>query len=108
MSCQAGRADSIAGGVFLIGLGLLFATRFWWPGILFLVAIVALLEGWIGGKGWPAIQGGLWMVFIALWAMFHFSLAFLFVGLGIGMLVGALARPLLYAKPKPYVDHLLD
>ena len=31
------RSDQAAGGVFLIGLALLFMTGYWWPGILFVI-----------------------------------------------------------------------
>ncbi len=35
----------ISGGVFLIGLGILFLTGTFWPGILFLVGISAIAGG---------------------------------------------------------------
>ncbi|KAF3362808.1 Uncharacterized protein PHSC3_000667 [Chlamydiales bacterium STE3] len=28
------KADALANGIFLVGLGILFYTGFWWPGIL--------------------------------------------------------------------------
>jgi hypothetical protein len=37
------RASSISGGIFLIGLGVLFLTGWWWPGIL---VVIGLSGGW--------------------------------------------------------------
>lgn len=36
-----GKAEALSNGVFLIGLGVLFYTNFWWPGIL--LALWAML-----------------------------------------------------------------
>jgi hypothetical protein len=33
------RASSISGGIFLIGLGVLFLTDWWWPGILVVIGL---------------------------------------------------------------------
>jgi len=34
---------AISGGVFLIGLGILWYFNFWWPGILFLIGIMVVV-----------------------------------------------------------------
>jgi len=36
---QQKRASSISGGIFLIGLGVLFLTNWWWPGILVVIGL---------------------------------------------------------------------
>jgi hypothetical protein len=36
---------AISGAIFLIGLGILWYFDFWWPGILFLIAIMAIIGG---------------------------------------------------------------
>ena len=36
--------NAIWGGVFLIGLGILWYFNFWWPGILFLIGIMILVR----------------------------------------------------------------
>ena len=37
---NTGRTKSgIAGGIFLIGLGILIMTGFWWPGIMFVIGL---------------------------------------------------------------------
>ena len=52
------RANAVTGGIWLIGLGVLFATRFWFPGILFLAGITAIVQGSARGAGWQPIHGG--------------------------------------------------
>ena len=56
------------GGIWLIGLGILFATRFWWPGIMFLIGITAIVEGWLRRQ--PGMDpGGFWSILIGVWAL---------------------------------------
>jgi hydrogenase/urease accessory protein HupE len=95
---------AIIGGTWLIGIGILFATRAWWPGIMFLIGITAILEGWLRRQTWYGIQAGFWSIFIGLWALTRFNIAVLFVGLGISTIVGALVRPSPFSKPKPILD----
>lgn len=43
------KADALANGVFLIGLGILFFTGYWWPGILLaLYATLAIRQYFTG------------------------------------------------------------
>jgi hypothetical protein len=100
------RANAVTGGVWLIGLGILFATHFWWPGILFLIGITAIVEGSARGGGWQAIHGGLWMIVFACWALLGFSVTALFVGLGAYAIISALIAPNPFQKPK--VDRTLE
>jgi len=100
------QANAITGGVWLIGLGVLFATHFWWPGILLLVAITSIVQGWSFGRKWDALHGAFWMVLIAVWAMFKFSMAFFFVALGVYVIFTVLVKPDIMRKP--YVDNTLE
>src|SRR5208337_3550421 len=84
MHPEPGRRRTLIGGIWLIGLGVLFATRFWWPGIMFLIAITAFIEGWLNDQPWYGIQSGFWSAFIGVWALARYSLAFLLIGLGPG------------------------
>ena len=102
------RAGQITGGVWLIGLGLLFATGRWWPGIMFLIGVSAIVEGLVEGRGWYAFQAGFWSIMIGVWALYHYSLPMLFVGLGVSMIVMAIAPPPMFAKPKPFTDNSLE
>lgn len=42
--------NSISGGVFLIGLGLLVYTGWWWPGILLVIGLASSAELILRGK----------------------------------------------------------
>jgi hypothetical protein len=108
MEIRRDQHRAILGGIWLIGIGILFATRSWWPGIMFVIGITAIFEGWFQRQPWYGVQGGLWMIFIGLWALTRFSLAFLLVGLGISAIAGALVKPNPFSKPKPFVDSSLE
>ena len=36
---------ALSGAIFLIGIGVLWYFDFWWPGILFLIALMAIIGG---------------------------------------------------------------
>jgi hypothetical protein len=48
---NTGRTKSgIAGGIFLIGLGILSMTGFWWPGIMFVIGLAVGADRAFRGK----------------------------------------------------------
>jgi hypothetical protein len=100
MRMSGARASQVSGGVMLIGLGVLFATHYWWPGILFVVGACALAQGLVEGRGWYALQGAIWLFAMGVWFALGSSLAVLFVALGASMILGVLIRPPFAAKPK--------
>jgi hypothetical protein len=100
------QANAITGGVWLIGLGVLFATHFWWPGILILIAVTSIVQGWSFGRAGDGLHCAFWMILIAVWAMFRFSMAFFFVALGLYVIFSALIKP--DVMRKPYVDNRLE
>jgi len=109
MSLHKEQAHAITGAVWLFGLAALFYTGLWWPGIMFVIGISAIIEGLIAGQKWYALQGGAWMIGIGLWALLDFQLWFLFVVLGISTLVGAFAPPpMLDKKPRPQYETDLE
>lgn len=96
-------------GVWLIGLGILFETRLWWPGILFLGAAAALIQAWTayGPEDRRTMtRVGVTLALIGFWALVRFSVAFLLVGFGVWVVVSALRPPPI--PRKPFVDHRLD
>lgn len=99
------RAHAVTCGIWLIGLGVLFATHYWFPGILFLAGITAIVEG-SARDGWQSVHGGLWILIIACWAMMQFSLTVFFVAMGVYMIIAAFLRPSPFQKP--YVDNTLE
>lgn len=108
MRLSSERAGQLNGGVWMIGLGLLFYTGRWWPGIMFLIGASSIVEGLVEGYGWWAFQGGLWAIAIGVWALFHFNIAVLFVGVGASMVILALLPPPGVRKPKPFTDNSLE
>jgi hypothetical protein len=47
--------NSISGGVFLIGLGMLIITGWWWPGILLVIGLSSASELARRGQTWAAL-----------------------------------------------------
>jgi hypothetical protein len=83
------RADQIAGGVFLIGLGLLFTNVIaFWPGILFVLGASSLARGMAEGREWQSVTGGVWLIGLGLLFMLGFSWPLLLILIGASMLVG--------------------
>jgi hypothetical protein len=106
MTCYSQRASALTGGIWLIGLGFLIATRAWWPGILLLVGITIIVQAWFSGRQQQAIRGGIFAIAIGVWAACKFNVAMLFVGLGVYIICTTLLRPDPFRKP--YVDNTLD
>ena len=87
------RADQIAGGVFLIGLGLLFTNVIsFWPGILFVIGAANIARGIAEGRAWYSVSGGLWLIGLGFVFLFHFSWPVLLILIGVSMLFGYSVR----------------
>ncbi len=87
-------ADTISGGVFLIGLGVLFLVNWFWPGILMLLGIINLINQWAKGNlsnGLTAlvIFGGLSLFFTFNWA-WQYAFSFALIGIGLLVLINTL------------------
>ncbi len=100
-----------AGGVFCIGLGLLFVSGYWFPGIFFVIAASKLAGAFAKGERWQAQGSAFCMIAIGL----AFALppvissligikvsfvALLFIGLGLLMLFSKDCRPQMPHKRK--------
>jgi hypothetical protein len=82
------RAEQVSGGVFLIGLALIFLTDFFWPGILFVIGASAVARGIVEGQEWYTVTGGLWMIGLGIVFYFGFSLPLLLILIGVSSLLG--------------------
>ena len=102
MSAHEKRRQSwkIGNGIFFVGLGLLFLTGWWWPGIMFVLAASALGRGLAAGKSWQEARGALLLAVAALLLSLpgafraNFWLPLIFVGIGLYMLFGGHCRSL--------------
>jgi len=84
----------ISGGVFLIGLALLFAFNWWWPGILVLLGLTSLVGSFAAGKSfWAGLQGAIWLLGIAVLAAFNWWWPGILVLVGISAILGGMLRP---------------
>lgn len=87
-----------SGGVFLIGLAVLFITGFWWPGVLFVIGLTSIAHAvYEEDKHWTQATGGLWMIGIGLlfWLPGLLNLNFialLLIALGLFLIFGDEAR----------------
>ena len=80
------RADQAAGGVFLIGIGVLFLIGDFWPGVLLIIAAAMIARSVTLDGHWAGDRRA--FVFLVLWVLFALpgkgmlllSLAFIFFG----------------------------
>ncbi|HWE39477.1 MAG TPA: hypothetical protein VG406_23195 [Isosphaeraceae bacterium] len=107
MDLRRRRADEISGAVWLIGLGVLLITGYWWPGILFVIGAGMIVQALAEGRAWYASQGALWMFGLGIWFATGAPIGALFIVLGISALLGAIFRPPPFAK-KPPADNYLE
>jgi hypothetical protein len=85
------RADQVAGGVFLIGLGILFFGGLgigFFPGILFVIGASNIARGMAEGRAWYNVSGGVWMIGLGAAFLFNFSWPLILVLIGLSMLFG--------------------
>lgn len=76
-------------GIFFIGLGLLFITRFWWPGIMFVIGAAMLGHTIRAGGDWRDNREARILIVIGLifWVPQQFALGWM--GLLPLLLIGA-------------------
>ena len=86
--------ETLSGGIFLIGLGILFLVPGigFWPWILVVIGLSGLPASLANQKGWLGWQGFFWMTGLAIlfWSG-HFWPGILIL-IGVSMLFGALTR----------------
>lgn len=108
MTLEPRQVSLITGGAWLIGIGLLYWTASWWPGIMFLIGVTVLLQTLArDSQRWALIQGALWMFGIGVVALLNFNVVAIFILLGLGLVVAAFIRPSI-GLGKPHVDKSLE
>lgn len=98
------KATQVATGIFFVGLGLLFLTGWWWPGIMFVMAACILARAVAVGERLQDARGAWWLIGIGVifgmpglisdiagtfWQFFPVIL----VGMGLFMIFGGKYRP---------------
>jgi Double zinc ribbon len=96
-SFDPARWGGIGGGLFLIGLALIAWMNWWWPGILVLVGLMALVSGLIAKRDspqrWGGFQGGLFLLGLALIAWMNWWWPGILVLVGLMAIATAALRP---------------
>jgi hypothetical protein len=96
MESRRSTYQALSGAIFLIGIGLIFLLRLdFFPAILGVLGLSSIIAGLATGRGWYALQGGLWLIGLAI--LFYFDVFFpgILIVLGVSALIGALTRPML-------------
>ena len=107
MKISAHQANAIGSAIWLVGIGVLIVTGYWWPGIMFLIGIYSIVQGLVEGRGWYAFQAGFWSIAVGVWALTNFNILAIFVTIALSGLIGAFFKPPMFAgKPEP--DPSLD
>jgi hypothetical protein len=87
------QAAAISSAVWLVGIGVLIVTGWWWPGIMFLIGISAIVQGFVVGPGWFEFQWGLWALGTGVWALLGYNILVLFCLIALSGLLAAFAKP---------------
>ena len=90
--------DAISGGIFLISLGVLLFTGWWWPGIMIAIGISSGASLIYRGKIWQGIGSLIFFCGIAVAVEFIRTIdvsgvtigAFILIGIGVIILVKVL------------------
>ena len=86
-------ASSISGGIFLISLGILIITDWWWPGIMIAIGLSSGAELVFRGKLWQGIGTLLFFcaIPIVVWIVQAANIPWAIVGpmilIGIGVII---------------------
>lgn len=85
----------------LIGIGLIFLLGIdFWPWILFVVAVPALLSGIAKDGLWAGLQGALWLVGIGVIALLGIWWPGILILIGLSMLIGTIEKPPMFDEKR--------
>jgi len=86
--------ETLSGGIFLVGLGILFLVPGlgFWPWILVVIGLAGLPASLANNRGWIGWQGFLWMAGLALLFWSGYFWPGILILLGVSTLIGALTR----------------
>lgn len=83
------KSEQMSGAIFLIGLGLLLITGWWFPGILFVIGASSMATALAKNHPWTSATGALWMFGLGLIFWLNLPWGFIFILIGISILSGS-------------------
>lgn len=85
--------EALSGGIFLIGLGLLFLGRLgFWPWILVVIAFAQLPMLLAQNQGWAGWQGFFWLIGLAILFASGRFWPWILILVGVSVLIGAITK----------------
>jgi TRAP-type C4-dicarboxylate transport system permease large subunit len=98
----------MTGAIFLIGIGCLFYFGFW-PGIIFLIAVIMVIRGIMENRSMETFQSAAWVGAFGVWSSLNWNVGALFILGGICMLIPIVFKSQRgHAKPKPDYDKTFE
>lgn len=80
------QSETISGAIFFIGLGLLWITGWWFPGILFVIGAASLVGAVREDGDWRNSGTAIWMIGLGLIFWLNLPWAVIMVLIGLSML----------------------
>ncbi|MEO1289105.1 MAG: hypothetical protein AAFV93_15175 [Chloroflexota bacterium] len=80
---QSIKAEHVSGAIFMIGLGLLFVTGWWFPGILFVIGASTMASALVDNHPWQSATGALWMfgIGVIFWLNLPWGVVLILIGI---------------------------
>lgn len=77
------KAEQVSTAIFMIGLGLLFVTGWWFPGILFVIGASSMASAIVDKQAWYHATSALWMFGLGFifWLNLPWGVLFILIGL---------------------------
>lgn len=94
------KGDAISNGLFLVGLGVLFYTNFWWPGILLALWVLLGTKQYLSGRHFDLIVTSIVLLGLFLVAYFNINFASLMPALFVVGGLYIILREYFYSEDK--------
>ncbi len=67
------KVHALSNGAFIVSLGVLFYTNFWWPGILLALWVYMALREWLSGRTYDLIISSVVLLGLFAVSLFNWS-----------------------------------
>ena len=73
--------SGVAGGLILIGIGILLMTGWWWPGVMVVIGVALATERWLSGRAREAfVMLAIFLAIpVAIWSMTNLDIPWIWV-----------------------------